>query len=185
MRRSSRFPTRDETPDEPDADAARRAYEAGMRFLAPRPRSVAEMRWKLHRKHAAPAVDEAIRRLTADGYLDDGKFVAYWLEQRRSFSPRGSRALRAELRAKGVDSGRIDVALADVQDEGDLAVQSGRRLVERAQARGQLLEPKRLASHLGRRGFGFGVIREATARLLAPDAEQVASDAAAPDDDRA
>ena len=43
-----------------------------------------------------------VDRLEARGLIDDAQFAAYWVEQRQTFRPRGSRALRFELRAKGV-----------------------------------------------------------------------------------
>ena len=36
------------------------------------------------------------------GYVDDVKFVSWWVEQRSAFRPRGRRAIVAELMRKGI-----------------------------------------------------------------------------------
>lgn len=49
-------------------------------------------------------VTAAIERLGELGMLDDEAFAAQWVESRDRARPRGERALRQELRQKGIDS---------------------------------------------------------------------------------
>src|SRR6266542_6260426 len=77
--------------------------DAALRFLAVRPRSEAEVRTRLLRaRHEATAIEQALERLRQDGLLDDAAFAQYWLEQRRTFRPRGARLVQAELRQRGI-----------------------------------------------------------------------------------
>jgi regulatory protein len=109
-------------PKETRAEArARRAaiedpaavLEAAARFLEVRPRSVEEVRRRLRDAgYRAELVDGAIERLTDLGMLDDAAFATSWVESRDRARPRGARALRDELRRKGVAPDVIEAALA-------------------------------------------------------------------------
>ena len=84
-------------------DEVQKAHESALHYLDYRPRSVDEIRRYLKGKDVAPEVmNEIIERLTSVGLLDDWAFARYWLENRSDFRPRGERALRLELRQKGV-----------------------------------------------------------------------------------
>ena len=88
--------------------------DAAARFLETRPRSVAEVRRRLIRAGYREAmVQAALDRLTEVGYLDDDAFARAWVESRDRAKPRGERALRSELLAKGVDRAVIELVLAD------------------------------------------------------------------------
>ncbi|MEI7769167.1 MAG: RecX family transcriptional regulator [Chloroflexales bacterium] len=156
-------------------EQADRAAQAAIRLLEARPRSIAELRQRLRRKEIpAAAIDDAIARLSELGLLDDAAFSRLWVENRRSFSPRGSLALRDELRKKGVARDLIDAALAD-EGEGAAAEQEAERA--RALARGALRRyadspdrfsfQRRLGAYLQRRGFTFDTIRPILDKLWA------------------
>lgn len=87
--------------------------DAAARLLEVRPRSIAEVRRRLRDAgYRAELVDAAIDRLAELGMLDDGAFARAWVESRDRARPRGERALRAELRGKGVAAGDVEAALA-------------------------------------------------------------------------
>src|ERR1041385_8804168 len=78
--------------------------EAAARFLEARSRSVAEVRRRLTTAgYRSELIDAAIVRLGDLGVLDDEAFARAWVESRDRARPRGERALRDELRVKGVD----------------------------------------------------------------------------------
>lgn len=110
---------RRETPAEGRArrgavDDAAVVLEAAARFLEVRPRSVDEVRRRLCDAGYRPdLVAVAIERLTDLGMLDDEAFARAWVESRDRARPRGERALRAELRQKGVGDELIAAALAE------------------------------------------------------------------------
>jgi SOS response regulatory protein OraA/RecX len=75
---------------------------------------VTEVRRRLIRAGYREAmVQAALDRLTAVGYLDDDVFARAWVESRDRAKPRGERALRSELLAKGVDRAVIELVLAE------------------------------------------------------------------------
>lgn len=88
-----------------------------LRFLSYRPRSVAEVRRHLQKRPLAEEIREAaLQRLSEGGYLDDGAFARFWVENRATFRPASRRALRHELRQKGVENEIIDAELEGWDD---------------------------------------------------------------------
>jgi regulatory protein len=88
--------------------------EAAARFLEARSRSVAEVRRRLTGAgYRAGLVEGAIERLLELGMLDDEAFARAWVESRDRARPRGERAIREELRLKGIDRASVDLVLAD------------------------------------------------------------------------
>lgn len=91
--------------------------EAAARFLEARSRSVTEVRRRLGQAGYRPdLVDGAIVRLTELGMLDDAQFARAWVESRDRARPRGERAIRDELRLKGIDRATVDLVLGDRRD---------------------------------------------------------------------
>ena len=86
--------------------------EAALRFLEARQRSVAEVRRRLTTAgYREELITAALERLGELGVLDDGAFASLWVESRDRARPRGERALRQELRQKGIDSETIAATL--------------------------------------------------------------------------
>lgn len=136
-----------------------KAYNRAARFLGYRPRSRAEVvRYLRGKQYDEPVVSYAVERLSREGYLDDAAFARFWVENRERFKPRSARALRHELRGKGVDAAAIDAALADL-DEADSAWAA----LEPKLDRWRHLDPdtfqQRVLGHLARRGFGYHTAR--------------------------
>jgi len=139
-------------------DEVERAYERALNFLSYRPRSEVEVRRNLRKKNVEDeAVEVVIERLTRAGLLNDREFALYWVENRLQFNPRGVRALRHELREKGVPASIITDALVDFEEEV-----AARKAVEAGARRLAHLEPRdfrrRLGAYLARRGFSYPVI---------------------------
>ena len=86
-------------------DSVEVALQRALNFLSYRPRSVQEVRKNLKNKHEVPTgiIDQIIERLERGGLVDDQKFAELWVENRSEFRPRGSHALRMELRQKGIE----------------------------------------------------------------------------------
>ena len=95
---------------------------AAARFLGTRPRSADEVRRRLRDTgYRADLVEGTLVRLTELGYLDDAAFARAWVESRDRTRPRGARALRDELRLKGVAPADVETALAarEARESGD------------------------------------------------------------------
>jgi regulatory protein len=94
--------------------------EAAARFLEARSRSVTEVRRRLTGGgYRSDLVEGAIERLTELGMLDDEAFARAWVESRDRARPRGERAIREELRLKGVDRASIDLVLEERREAVD------------------------------------------------------------------
>lgn len=151
---------------EPSDDYAR-ALQVALRYVSFRQRSITEVRRRVGREFSQPVVEKVLESLKRYGYLDDADFARRWRDSRERRKPRGSFALRRELRAKGVADGIIDAALEDL-DESDSAYRAGERRAERWLEGGQMPYPefrRKMWDHLRRRGFGSGVAVETTSRL--------------------
>lgn len=154
------------------------AYQRSLRYLGARPRSRAEVSAYLLGKNYDDAVVNAVlERLAARGYVDDEAFARFWVENRNRFRPRGARALRYELRQKGIEPAVIDETLAE-QDEETAAWQ----VVAGKLARWRELEwaafEQRVMGLLARRGFGYDTCRRICARAWEEVAQAPASGAA-------
>ena len=152
-----------------DDDEAARFYSDALRYLSFRPRSASEMERYLRRRGADDtALTAAMERLHRAGLVDDEAFARYWVDNRGAFSPRGERALQAELRAKGVDQARIDAALEE-KDEGEdeRAYQAGLKRLRLLARCDEDEFRKRLCAFLQRRGFDYETARATAERLWA------------------
>jgi regulatory protein len=148
-----------------DRDEAHQAHEAALRYLDYRPRSVDEIRRHLKSKQVEPdVIDEIVERLAEAGLLDDRAFARYWLENRRDFRPRGQRALRMELRQKGVPDDVIDEVLEQEHAEDEAAYQAASAQARKLRAADPVEFRRKLEAHLARRGFSYDIAREAAAR---------------------
>jgi len=161
--------------------------EAAARFLEARSRSVAEVRRRLTSAgYRVALVDDAIARLGDLGILDDEAFARAWVESRDRARPRGERALRDELRLKGIDRPLVDLVLAERRELGTSSDASdappppdriaAERLIERhARALSRIDDPRkrreRAYALLARNGFDPDTCREVAAALVAQDAE--------------
>ena len=158
-------------------DSVQQAYERAVRFLGVRPRSIAEVRRNLTEKETAPAmIDEVITRLEAHGYVDDLAFAQFWISNRQQFRPRSSRALRFELREKGVPNNILDEVLAQF-DGIEAAYQAARDKARRYSNLDARAFREKIGAFLARRGFDYATVREVTDRLINEQTENITDDA--------
>ena len=155
--------------------------EAAARFLEVRSRSESEVRRRLTGAgYRAELVDGAIVRLADLGMVDDEVFARAWVESRDRARPRGERAIREELRQKGVDRTVVDAILDERRASADPEVGTPDRVAaerlltrnERSLAR--VTDPRRRRQRayalLARHGFDPETCREVAA-LAALDGE--------------
>ena len=141
------------------------AFDASLHYLRYRPRSETEVRARLRRrKFDEEAIDSAIHRLEEQGHIDDVAFAQFWRENRESFSPRGKRLLKVELRGKGVHPETIDEVVDGLNDEVN-AYRAGVKKARALVALDYRTFRDKLAAFLQRRGFGYDVIGATVERL--------------------
>lgn len=147
-------------------DAITRAFDQVVQLLARRPYSIAEIRHSLESKHVDPQIeDEVLARLTRLGYVDDRAFALYWIENRERFRPRGTRALRYELRQKGIAPDIIDAVL-DGLDVHDSAYRAAQEPLRRLRNPNKQDFRNKVSAFLVRRGFDYEIVREVVEQLI-------------------
>src|SRR6266851_3425093 len=111
-------------------EVRQQAVGRAINYLSFRPRSQEEVRRYLRKKETPPEIIEAVlERLQRLDYLDDRSFAAFWVENRERFNPRGSQALRNELRLKGVEREIVEETVDNEHDE-ELALRAATRKAE-------------------------------------------------------
>ncbi len=146
------------------------AMAAGIKLLAARPRSIADLRARLGRKLSrthpdadarADLIDRTVERLREYGYLDDERFAEQFVQSRVSGRAVGKRRVAQDLARQkvGRETARqaIDAVYAETPEE-DVMERALRKYVA---ARGLPDSPqamKRMMDHLLRQGFPTGLI---------------------------
>lgn len=149
-----------------EASALQNAYDRAIRFLAHRPRSVDEVRRYLLSKETGQSVIAVVlERLQERAWLDDAEFARYWVAQRQRHKPMAARALRFQLRQKGVAEVVIDEAL-DSLDETAAAYRAAQSRLSRFRGQTPRAFRHKLGGALMRRGFDAETVREVTLRCL-------------------
>jgi len=147
-------------------DAVVQAVESAAHFLSYRPRSLQEVRRNLKEKELPPEVTEAaVERLTALGYLDDEAFARYWVQNRAEFKPLSHRALRQELRQKGIADSIINEVLAG-QDEQGLAYEAAQGQLRRLRQKTLREFKTKMSAFLQRRGFSYSTTQDVVVRII-------------------
>jgi regulatory protein len=141
------------------------ARQQALGLLERRPRSVEEIRRYLGGKgYPLETVEQVIERLAGAGLLDDRAFARFWLENRKAFRPRGARALRYELRQKGVPEELIAELLESEHDEDQAAYQAALPKARRWRGLEEREFYTKLQGYLARRGFSYDVARDTILR---------------------
>lgn len=154
----------------PAADPESVARTIVLTKLAAQARSRSELVEALAAKAVPAEVSTAVLdRFEEVGLVDDTAFAEAWIQSRQSSRGLSRRALRQELRRKGVDDEVIAESLDALDPDDELA--AARRLVERKLRVTRHLDAsvriRRLSGVLARKGYpaglAFRVVREAIA----------------------
>jgi regulatory protein len=151
-----------------------KAYDAAVRLLAVRARSVRETMARLRKKGLRPdAVDHAVGRLEGEGLLDDATMAR---EYARSRADRGYGRVRilADLSRRGVGRHEAERAVAEAGGDDDEARRErvlalARKRAARLGGLDRTTARRRLTAFLARRGFEAGDIWKAVNDLLPRD----------------
>lgn len=141
-------------------ETVQQAVERAMGFLALRPRSREEVRRYLRRKDTpVDLIDTIIQRLDKLELVNDRDFANFWVESRDRFSPRGARALRSELRQKGVEREVVEELVSGENDEERIQEAARKKALSlvRQSSIDYATFARRLGSFLQRRGFNYDI----------------------------
>lgn len=135
------------------------------KYISIRPRSEKELRDYVNKKKVpASIIKPLFEKLHSLKFLDDEKFVSWWIDQRNTFRPRSVIQLRSELNQKGISRDIIDTALAKyitTPTEIDAAkrlVKKKLKLISKIENREKKLK---LTQFLLRKGFPWEIIEKA------------------------
>ena len=128
-------------------------YQRALEWALVRPRSVKELKDYLKRK-GADFSDVVVERLVDKGYVDDGKFARYYVENRFVKKGVSERRLRLELQQKGVAREIVDEVLEN-SDRDD--TEEIRKMIARKRAK---YDDEKLIAYLCRQGFSYDLVRE-------------------------
>ena len=146
-------------------EALETAHEQALRFLEARPRSSTEVKQRLRKKQVADEViDQIVARLQEVGLIDDAAFAKFWVENREEFRPRAARALRFELKRKGLANDVID-GVVNTVDEKESAYRAGTARAARWRTLDRREFMEKLIAFLARRGFSYPVAKDAAKQL--------------------
>jgi len=168
---------RDESGGGP-ADPEQVARLIVLRRLDVAPRTRAQLARTLRERNVPDDVaSRVLDRFEEVGLVDDRTFAALWVESRMRTRGLSARALRLELRTKGVTDDLIDEALSalDPGDEMAAARAVARRKARSVSGLAHATQVRRVAGALARKGYGAGITAQIVRETL------TASDAAGGD----
>jgi regulatory protein len=150
-----------------EQDAAEVAYDRALNYLSYRPRSRSEVTSYLQRHGESDSqIEIVIGRLERAGLLDDEAFARFWVENRERFRPRGLRALRYELRNKGIRDEIADRVLATV-DVSTSAYEAAKKKAHQLSHLDWQTFRQKMVAYLARRGFEYEVAQQVAVRCWA------------------
>ena len=153
----------------PDTEIVRRAKQQAYRLLTYRNKTSSELREGLQRRgYTIAIVDEVLRQLTLDGYIDDYKLAFDWGRYRLQVKPLGRRRLAWELRRRGIPSESVEEVLREVYAEFDevaLAEQAARKRLGSGELPRSPRERQRYVRYLFSLGFDTETVAAALASL--------------------
>jgi regulatory protein len=148
------------------------AYNYALNLLSARPYSTSALYRKLiQKKYQAADADDAIRRLVANGLLNDAKYAEQYARSKILSTGSSKRRLQQDLYRKGIKGDVATTAIATVyeQEEIDPAVVVERVAKKKLAQLGdldRLVLRRRLFAFLARRGYDLEEIKSVVGRLV-------------------
>ena len=153
-----------------DTQTVRRAKQQAYRLLAYRNRTSNELRDRLQQRgYTVAIIDEVLRQLASDGYLDDHKLALDWARYRLQAKPLGRQRLASELRRRGVPSESVKEVLREVYQEFDevkLAERAARKRLGTGESPRSPRDRQRYIRHLLSLGFDTETVASALAAIF-------------------
>lgn len=143
-----------------------KAQDSALKYLGYRMRTARETADKLMAEGYGEAITARVMAfLEKYDYINDSEYCKKYIRETLRLRPKGKYLIKTELRARGIDEDMADEALAEADiDEVSVA----EALLERKYEGFADMDQKELSrvyGYLQRRGFSFGVIKEAVAEL--------------------
>lgn len=150
-------------------DERAKIYYRSLDFATRRPRSEWELKQWFRRKKVEDieVIEWVIKKLQKLNLVNDLEFAKWWVEQRTAFRPKSKRALKAELAQKGIKREIVEEVLSESEvPEEEIALKIAEKRLARIKSLPYLDQKKKLTEFLGRRGFGWDIIKPIIDQLL-------------------
>ena len=167
--------------DQKEIDRLKNLNETGLllgqviSLLSRRPHSKREITQYLQKKHATDKQKEIIiQKLENLNYIDDEEFILWWIDQRKTFRPKGKIAIFQELRLKGIDEKLIKSVFEKNEETNEnsdfiVALGLGRKRLERIKNLPEMEIKTKLSRFLASRGFEWEIIKDVIDSLMKKD----------------
>ncbi len=144
-------------------DNAQYAFDSAAQLIAVKMRTGAELKKRLiERGIDETAVDIALDKLAAYGYVDDAAFAGEYVRSAMQTGRWGRKAVEYRLKEKGIEQSVIDDALCEYTDEDERRI--AKKQLEAAAGRLKGVEARKARQKayaaLARHGFDYSVISE-------------------------
>jgi regulatory protein len=146
-----------------------------LRLLTAAPRTRAQLATALRKRRIPDQVAESVLgRFAEVGLIDDAAFARAWVESRHHGRGLARRALRAELRQRGVPDGEVRsaVSMLGPQDELDAARRLVARRVVATRGKPAPTRARQLMGMLARKGYPAGLAAQVVREALEQDQEE-------------
>lgn len=140
------------------------AYDAAIRFLTPKARTVREVELKLDEGcYSEGEIMQTIERLTEAGLLDDEKYARDFIESRLNTKPVSRFRLSEQLKAHHVPADIIEAALDSLSSdtEHENAKEVARKFLRQFENTEEEEKLRRVYTRLQTRGFSHDTIMTA------------------------
>lgn len=143
-----------------------KAQDTALHYIGYKMRTVQEIRRKLTEKEFPEDVTERVLLfLKKYGYADDREYCRKYIKETLRLKPKGSYAIKAELKQRGIAESLIAEALAETElDEAGDALFWLRKKTKGVYPTEQK-EKKRVYDFLLRKGYSYSVIAEALRQM--------------------
>jgi regulatory protein len=152
-----------------------RAVNLGYFFLKFRLRTKKEVNDYLHKKAkkfhlSSDVIEQTVTNLEEKGYIDDKKFIEWFIEERLRNKPKSGFVLKSELRRFGISKDLIDDYFEKHEiDEKEAAYNSLKSRWSRFEKLNPKMRFQKASQFLLRRGFSFEVVRQVIKGLTGKD----------------
>lgn len=149
-------------------DEIRKAFNVGLNYLSYQMRSEHEVKKKLLDKGFGEAVIlEAIQKLRNYGFLDDATYSKALLETKKRTMKKGPRAIRQDLKKKGIEKKLQDDVLETFtyEEQLKLALELAEKTVRSEKVKTPTQVKQKIQDLLMRKGYSFLIVSDVLEQL--------------------
>jgi regulatory protein len=154
-----------------EAEEKQKCFNDAVNLLSFRLRSEQELKTRLRKKgYEDNWIEDALEKLRYYKYVDDEQFARMFTNDRMNLKKLGQRAIKQELRMKGINKEIIDEVVEEIcEEETELS-----QAIELAEKKARTLSSKddfykqrqKLLQHLVRKGYSFEIAGQAIKRVF-------------------